>query len=205
MIKILSKRENKEMIKRFLQVQPSDLKFPFKLNTLCTCSIQLTNKTNHNVAFKVKTTHPKKYCVRPNVGIVSPGSTCIVKVSMQAQKEAPMGMFSRDKFLVQSIIAPIGMKVEDITSEAFRKEAGDAVEEHKLRVIFITANPPSPIPEVPEEDSSPEAAQVENAEQQNSAFGTAELSEDKLLEVRCQELQERPKRNHWRTGLFSPS
>ena len=28
------------------------------------------------VTFQVKTTNPKKYCVRPNTGIVLPRSTC---------------------------------------------------------------------------------------------------------------------------------
>ncbi|KAG7021131.1 Vesicle-associated protein 2-2, partial [Cucurbita argyrosperma subsp. argyrosperma] len=40
------------------------------------CTVQLANNTNHHVAFKIKTTSPKKYCVRPNVGIVFPKSAC---------------------------------------------------------------------------------------------------------------------------------
>ncbi|KAJ0636389.1 putative major sperm protein (MSP) [Helianthus annuus] len=42
------------------------------------CSLQLSNKTENHVAFKVKTTNPKKYCVRPNTGPVLPRSTCDV-------------------------------------------------------------------------------------------------------------------------------
>ncbi|KAK4267130.1 hypothetical protein QN277_023954 [Acacia crassicarpa] len=36
----------------------------------------LSNKTDDYVAFEVKTTNPRKYCVRPNTGIVLPRSTC---------------------------------------------------------------------------------------------------------------------------------
>ncbi|XP_057546621.1 vesicle-associated protein 1-3-like isoform X1 [Amaranthus tricolor] len=151
---------------RFINVQPSELKFPFQLNKLSTCWMELSSKTDINVAFKVKTTHPKKYCVRPNSGLISPGSSCVVKVSMQAQKDYPAPL-PKDKFLVLSMIAPVGMNAEDITSELFRKEKGYDVEELKLRVVFVTADPPSPIAEVSEEDFSPEAHELQKSERNN--------------------------------------
>ncbi|KAJ8448615.1 hypothetical protein Cgig2_010502 [Carnegiea gigantea] len=154
------------MITKLLYVQPSELKFPCtqaQLNKLSACWLQLTNRTDHNVAFKVKTTHPRKYCVRPNVGIVSPGSTRVVRVSMQVQKESIVAGVPKDKFLIQSLIAPVGLSVEDITSEMFRKERGNGLEEYMLRVAFVTANPPSPIPEGSEEECSPEACEQEKA------------------------------------------
>lgn len=155
------------MITNLLHIQPSELKFPTQLNKLSTCWLQLTNRTDHNVAFKVKTTHPRKYTVRPNVGIVSPGSTCVIKVGMQIQKELLHAAVPKDKFLIQSMIAPVDLNAEGITSEMFRKERGNSLEEQKLRVVFVTANPPSPIPEVSEEESSPEASELEKAENKN--------------------------------------
>lgn len=41
-------------------------------------TIKLHNPTDNNVCFKVKTTAPKKYCVRPNSGVVEPQSTVSV-------------------------------------------------------------------------------------------------------------------------------
>ncbi|CAK9152139.1 unnamed protein product [Ilex paraguariensis] len=117
--------------------------------------MQLDNKTDQYIAFKVKTTNPKKYSVRPNTGIVQPGSTCNVNVTMQAQKEAPPEMQCKDKFLIQSVIAPNGVTPKDITPEMFNKEDGKVVDEFKLRVIYIPANPPSPVPEGSEEGSPP--------------------------------------------------
>ncbi len=35
-------------------------------------AIKLHNPTDKKVCFKVKTTAPKKYCVRPNSGIIQP-------------------------------------------------------------------------------------------------------------------------------------
>jgi hypothetical protein len=53
------------------------------------CTLALQNPGGERVAFKVKTTSPKKYCVRPSSGIVEPGSSKEVQVIMQAQREYP--------------------------------------------------------------------------------------------------------------------
>ncbi|KAL4366269.1 hypothetical protein GQ457_05G035090 [Hibiscus cannabinus] len=50
----------------------------FELRKQISCSLNLSNKTDNYVAFKVKTTNPKKYCVRSNTGVVFPRSTCNV-------------------------------------------------------------------------------------------------------------------------------
>ncbi|KAG5075880.1 hypothetical protein JHK84_057111 [Glycine max] len=59
-----------------LLIEPKELKFIFELKKQSSCSVQLTNNTNHYVAFKIKTTSPKKYSVRPNVGVLAPKATC---------------------------------------------------------------------------------------------------------------------------------
>ncbi|XAR54145.1 hypothetical protein NMG60_11029160 [Bertholletia excelsa] len=148
-----------------LNIQPTELKFPFELKKQSSCSLQLTNKTDQYVAFKVKTTNPKKYCVRPNNGVVLPGSSCDITVTMQAQREAPSDMQCKDKFLIQSVVAPNGTTTKDITQEMFNKEEGKVVEEFKLRVVCIPANPPSPVPEGSEEGCSPRASVVEERNQ----------------------------------------
>ncbi|KAG8476122.1 hypothetical protein CXB51_032912 [Gossypium anomalum] len=136
-----------------LSSEPSELKFPFELKKQISCSLQLSNKTDNYVAFKVKTTNPKKYCVRPNTGVVLPRSTCDVIVTMQAQKEAPPDMQCRDKFLLQSVKVNDGLTANDITAEMFNKEAGNVVEECKLKVVYIS--PPSTAQEGSEEGPSP--------------------------------------------------
>ncbi|CAI9259322.1 unnamed protein product [Lactuca saligna] len=154
-----------------LNVEPVELKFPFELKKQISCSIQLSNKTENHVAFKVKTTNPKKYCVRPNSGVVLPRSTCDVTVTMQSQKEAPVDLQCKDKFLLQSVVAGPGATAKDVTPEMFSKEAGHAVEECKLRVIYLPPpQRPSPVPEEePEEGSSPKATISNNG---NSSSGS---------------------------------
>ncbi|TVU32059.1 hypothetical protein EJB05_23777, partial [Eragrostis curvula] len=78
-----------------LDVDPPEIQFPFVLNKQISCPLRLTNRTSSTVAFKVKTTSPRKYCVRPNNGVVPPRSDAqfrfyeLLAVTMQAQTVAP--------------------------------------------------------------------------------------------------------------------
>lgn len=47
----------------------------------------------------------------------------------------------------------------------FIKEDGKVIEEFRLRVVYVLANPPSPVPEGSEEGSSPRADHVEGLNQ----------------------------------------
>ncbi|KAF5470042.1 hypothetical protein F2P56_010590, partial [Juglans regia] len=157
-----------------LNIEPQELQFPFELRKQISCSLQLSNKTDNQVAFKVKTTNPKKYCVRPNTGILLPRSTCDVTVTMQAQKEAPPDMQCKDKFLLQSVVASPGATVKEITPEMFNKESGHNVEESKLRVVYVAPpRPPSPVREGSEEGSSPRASVSDNGNPNASEFTLA--------------------------------
>ncbi|KAE8730689.1 Vesicle-associated protein 1-4 [Hibiscus syriacus] len=161
-----------------LSIEPLELKFPFEPRKQISCELQLSNKTDNYVAFKVKTTNPKKYCVRPNTGVVLPLSTCDVVVTMQAQKEAPPDMQCRDKFLLQSVKANDGATAKDITAEMFNKEAGHEVEESKLRVVYVSPpQPPSPVREGSEEGSPPRGSDNGHANAAEFAAAARAFSE----------------------------
>ncbi|KAJ3706573.1 hypothetical protein LUZ61_010278 [Rhynchospora tenuis] len=176
-----------------LEIDPLELKFPFELKKQISCSLQLRNKTDDYVAFKVKTTSPKKYCVRPNSGIVPPRSTADVVVTMQAQKEAPPDMQCKDKFLVQSVIVNEGANAKEITPDMFSKDSGNEVDEVKLRVAYVAPpRPPSPVHEGSEEGSSPRASLSDNGHLTGSEFSFAtnaysEQKSDAELENRSSE------------------
>ncbi|KAL6501567.1 Vesicle-associated protein 1-2 [Orobanche gracilis] len=164
-----------------LSVEPLEMKFPFELKKQISCSLQVSNKTDNYVAFKVKTTNPKKYCVRPNTGIVLPRSTCDIVVTMQAQKEPPADMQCKDKFLLQSVVASPGATPKDITAEMFTKEQGN-VEECKLKVVYVAPRqPPSPVAEGSEEGFSPRATALENGTEVTRTYVD---SQDNLPEVK---------------------
>ncbi|CAN6460742.1 unnamed protein product [Victoria cruziana] len=175
-----------------LDIQPSELKFTFELKKQSSCPLHLVNKTDHYVAFKVKTTSPKKYCVRPNTGVILPRSSCDVTVTMQAQREAPSDLRCKDKFLVQSVISNHGVTVKDIVAEMFNKEEGKVVDECKMGVVYVPPpQPPSPVREEPEEGSSPWAScQLDNGGFSSSIYdsvsGASDESKEKQSDVSVQ-------------------
>ncbi|CAM0944634.1 unnamed protein product [Alopecurus aequalis] len=140
------------MSNTLLRIYPSELKMPFELKKANSGCIELINKTDQRVAFKVKTTNPRKYAVRPTSGIVPPGGSCGITITMQAPKEIPQDYHCKDKFLVQSVVVEEEITHKDIVPEMFNKAPDRVVEEFKLRVIYIPANPPSPVPEGDEEE-----------------------------------------------------
>ncbi|CAM9350431.1 unnamed protein product [Discosporangium mesarthrocarpum] len=80
------------------------------------CTLRLTNPGIHPSAFKVKTTKPKRYLVRPNQGTVAPGATTVVSILLLAQEKRLLMEEYREtgstdesnKFMVQSVPAPGG-------------------------------------------------------------------------------------------------
>ena len=53
--------------------------FPGPFQEVVTSHLYLKNPTNNIVVFKVKTTAPKQYCVRPNSGVLDPH--CVQDIS----------------------------------------------------------------------------------------------------------------------------
>ncbi|EFO24579.1 MSP domain-containing protein VAP [Loa loa] len=119
-----------------LAIEPShELVFKGPFNDVVTCQMRLTNPTERQVCFKVKTTAPKQYCVRPNSGVLSPGETCNVAVMLQpfdASSNVEVE-HTKHKFMVQSVYAPPGdLSLDSIWKNAQPSELMDS----KLRVVF---------------------------------------------------------------------
>ncbi|KAF9476539.1 PapD-like protein [Pholiota conissans] len=120
----------------------SALGFRRPLTTLVKRSLTITNNNPQPVAFKVKTTAPKLYCVRPNSGRVEPGESIDVSVMLQALKEEPpLNTKCKDKFLIQStIITPDkeNLALHDIWASPEANEEGKVFQQ-KLRVTYLPA------------------------------------------------------------------
>jgi hypothetical protein len=56
------------------------------LNRIITNILKLQNKSDKDfIAYKVKTTRPQRYCVRPNIGVIPPGET----IELQSTRAPP--------------------------------------------------------------------------------------------------------------------
>ncbi|XP_077244840.1 vesicle-associated protein 2-1-like [Tasmannia lanceolata] len=121
---------------QLISYYPEELTFQVELGKQCYCDLKVVNNTEHHVAFKVKTTSPKKYFVRPNTGILQPSDSCVVTVTLQAQLDYPPDMQCKDKFLLQSTKVPPSTDIDEIPQEIFSKDGDRIIEECKLRVVY---------------------------------------------------------------------
>nr|XP_006816916.1 PREDICTED: vesicle-associated membrane protein/synaptobrevin-binding protein-like isoform X2 [Saccoglossus kowalevskii] len=116
-----------------LILEPSgELRFRGPFTDVVTSVLKLVNPTDKRVCFKIKTTAPRRYCVRPNSGIVEAGSTVNVSVMLQPFEYDPNEK-NKHKFMVQTMFAPAG----DIDQESLWKEASSSeLMDSKLKCVF---------------------------------------------------------------------
>ncbi|TKY55498.1 Vesicle-associated protein 2-1 [Spatholobus suberectus] len=125
-----------------ITINPDELRFQIELEKQTYCDLKVLNNTEHYVAFKVKTTSPKKYFVRPNTGVIHPWDSCIIRVTLQAQQEYPPDMQCKDKFLLQGTIVNPNTDVDELPPDTFNKDSEKSIEELKLRVVYISPTSP---------------------------------------------------------------
>lgn len=122
-----------------VDIEPLELNFrrPFTVEVSQTLTIK--NTSSSPLAFKVKTTAPRQYCVRPNAGRIEPGRSFDVTVLLQAMKEDPApDARCKDKFLVQSAPVTADKEFESIATVLDGVEKGQ-LQERKIRVNWLAA------------------------------------------------------------------
>lgn len=112
----------------------SEIKFRGPFTGVVTTELELYNPSLKRVMFKVKTTAPKRYCVRPNSGIVEPGTRLMISVMLQPYDHEQASEKNKHKFMVQSMVAPDG-PIEN--QEALWKDSTpDMLMDSKLKCVF---------------------------------------------------------------------
>jgi len=179
---------------------PAELGFKRPFTQEVAQNLRLHNPNGDEVAFKVKTTAPKQYCVRPNSGRIPAGESVDVQVLLQAMKEdPPLDTRCRDKFLVQSVAIRPEHADTNITQiwSSLEQTAKSAVSEKKIRVNFLSADntpsiatngvahhddesglhsPPSPIPVTPQRHSASVASPISLSTTDKSPSGAPSSS-----------------------------
>ncbi|KAJ4294450.1 phosphatidylinositol-binding protein scs2 [Kalmusia sp. IMI 367209] len=126
-----------------VELDPPELGFKRPFQQEVTQTLKLRNNHSDPVAFKVKTTAPKQYCVRPNSGRIEPGDHVEVQILLQAMKEdPPPDAKCRDKFLVQSVLVTADKEFTNVASlwSNIEQTAKSSIQEKKIRVVFLPAD-----------------------------------------------------------------
>lgn len=100
-----------------------------------TSYITLTNPTKRKIYFKIKTTAPKRYCVRPNCGYIMPKKTSQVTVTLQPFDFDPTEK-NKHKFMVQALMAPANDDDDSTYIDLWRDPNVDQLMESKLKCVF---------------------------------------------------------------------
>ncbi|KAM4688128.1 vesicle-associated membrane protein-associated protein A [Discoglossus pictus] len=111
---------------------PNELKFRGPFTDVVTTNLKLRNPSDKKVCFKVKTTAPRRYCVRPNSGTIDPGSVVTVSVMLQPFDYDPNEK-SKHKFMVQTIFAPPNISDMELV---WKEAKPDDLMDSKLRCVF---------------------------------------------------------------------
>ncbi|XP_016336340.1 vesicle-associated membrane protein-associated protein A-like [Sinocyclocheilus anshuiensis] len=167
---------------------PTDLRFRGPFTDVVTANLKLKNPSERKVCFKVKTTAPRRYCVRPNSGIIDPGATLTISVMLQPFDYDPNEK-SKHKFMVQTIFAPAAAT----DTEAMWKDAKpDDLMDSKLRCVFEL---PSENDKVNDVDSASKSAAVLNSSKADGSVSVKPVSaalddsEMKKILEECRRLQ----------------
>lgn len=119
----------------------SELVFTLSANEAtprCSMTLRHGGGTDEYIAFKVKTTQPRRYLVRPNQGLIAPGSSETISILLvEKDKQLLLSSYerlgqsgldhSKDKFLVQSCTVDKSFAAKKSGSQA---ELYDALTAH---------------------------------------------------------------------------
>lgn len=95
------------MLEPAVTIAPSSLQFPLAVNKKITQHLILSHNGATALTFKVKTTSPARYGVRPPRGILPPGSEQHVAITLRAQPLLPPDALDcQDRFKV--FLMPLG-------------------------------------------------------------------------------------------------
>jgi len=112
---------------------PNELTFTGPFTQAVYSYMKLKNPSARKVCFKIKTTAPKRYCVKPNSGVVDPNTEVSIAVSLQPFEFDPAEK-NKHKFMVQSMFAPEG---EEINQDTLWKDADqNELMDSKLKCVF---------------------------------------------------------------------
>ncbi|XP_011195969.2 motile sperm domain-containing protein 2-like [Zeugodacus cucurbitae] len=121
-----------EPMSTMLRISPNDNIY-FNRGENSESLIEITCIGKQAITYKIQTTSPEKFRVRPRCGYLAPSET--VSVNIMLKQDYHLGEAPKDKFLVMCMPAPVGIEPsQQSMSEAWKMKPqnGNDVEQHRL-------------------------------------------------------------------------
>ncbi|KAK6627612.1 hypothetical protein RUM44_010090 [Polyplax serrata] len=96
-----------------------------------TSSLPLRNDDSQYISYKIKTTAPEKFRVRPSSGILAPGASCNIGIVLLPGYQVQN--LQRDKFLILSIPIEQGEMSQAEINELWKQRGDKEVHQHKVQ------------------------------------------------------------------------
>lgn len=109
---------------------PKELEFDLKRQDSSEQKLTITNVHDGAISFKVKTTAPKAYLVRPSNDVLKKGQSVDIQILLQPS----VGRDAPHRFLVQAVALPPG-KTENLSKSEWTSMSKDQIHEQRLSVI----------------------------------------------------------------------
>lgn len=117
-----------------LSLNPNDV-ILFKMdNDEVSGQFTITNMDESAISFKIRTTSPEKFRVRPSSGTLAPGALQTVVIVVQSGFQ--MRTVTKDRFLVMSVQIPKTDLSQKDLSEVWQNSCGSKVDEYRLKCQF---------------------------------------------------------------------
>ncbi|CAH2083380.1 unnamed protein product [Euphydryas editha] len=117
-----------------LRLNPNNIIIFKTENDEVTGQFVITNMDESAVSFKIRTTSPEKFRVRPSSGILASGATQTVVIVVQPGFQLRNVM--KDMFLVMSVQIPKTDLTQKEISEIWQNSSGSKVDEYRLKCQF---------------------------------------------------------------------
>ena len=164
--------------------------------------IKLRNPSRWRLCFKIKTTSPKQFTVKPNSGVLDPSDGVQIVVTLLQPFQADET--TKHKFMVQSTFAREGEINQDtIWSEIEQNEVMGS----KLRCVFVRLPAQEDFVASEVEDSQPGADIMEerSSERSRAEEETGELFKKQLSQLRQENMQLKDEIQQMKKSFFSLS
>lgn len=123
--------------------------------------VQVVSLSPRVTGYKIKTTSPEKYRVRPSSGILTPGGSANIELHVAAANVANAASLVRDKFLITAVY----LDREDLTHQQLQEALKSARPEgqYRLRCALAADHSPPPSSQL---SKNPPSSQTPNSDSQ---------------------------------------